>query len=108
MHKRMGDKRFLAFLIKLKQDYQTRLISISQLNTTQDTTTQQNLHDLISTAGHAGFYKLAQLACELNSALKNQHQHLIPELHTTTQEALHMAIAGLNEQIQALQQHIEY
>ena len=70
MHKRMGDKRFLAFLIKLKQDYQTRLISISQLNTAQDTTTQQNLHDLISTAGHAGFYKLAQLACELNSALK--------------------------------------
>lgn len=104
MHKRMGDKRFLAFLIKLNQDYRTRLASISQWDPTHETAeVQQNLHDLISTAGHAGFHQLSQLAAELNNALKNQHKALIIELQASIQQMLSMTIAYLDEQTQALQ-----
>lgn len=104
MHNNMGDKRFLVFLIKLNQDYQTRLVSISQLDTAKDTAEiQQNLHDLISTAGHAGFHQLSQLASELNNALKSQHKPLIIELQANIQQTLHMTIAYLDQQIQALQ-----
>ena len=104
MRKSMGDQRFLAFLIKLNQDYQTRLTSIDQLGITQDTAAvQQNLHDLISTAGHAGFQQLSQLAGELNNALNSQYEPAIIELQSHIQEMLHMIIIDLNKQIQRLQ-----
>lgn len=104
MHDSMGDARFTAFLIKLTQDYQARLASISQLGITADTAdVQQNLHDLISTAGHAGFTPLAQLAMDLNAALNSQHQQRIGELQASILDALHTTIAYLQEQTKTLQ-----
>lgn len=100
----MGDARFRAFLIKLSHDYQTRLDSIAQLNNpaANRADIQQNLHDLISTAGHAGFQHLAQLARDLNDALTHQQQQPAQQLHVTILEVLGATIAQLQQQINAL------
>lgn len=104
MHSSMGDTRFIIFLDKLILDYQARLESIVQLDAANNTaSTQQNLHDLISTAGHAGFHQISRLALELNNALHNQQKQRITELQATIQGSLRTAIVYLEEQIRILQ-----
>ena len=101
----MGDQRFSEFLGKLKQDYQARLDSIRQLHNTNNTKqVQQDLHDLISTAGHAGFQHLSQLALELNNALHHQHMQSAQQLQIKIEDCLLSTMAYLQEQIRALQE----
>jgi hypothetical protein len=70
---------------------------------TQTPSVQQNLHDLISTAGHAGFHHLSKLALELNNALHNQETQRIADLKIRTEERLHSTIAYLQNKVSALQ-----
>lgn len=105
LHNSMGDQRFSEFLGKLKQDYQARLDSIRQLHNTNNTKqVQQDLHDLISTAGHAGFQHLSQLALELNNALHHQHMQSAQQLQVKIEDCLLSTMAYLQEQIRALQE----
>lgn len=109
MHNNMDDTRFIAFLDKLIKDYQTRLASIAKLDITTDTlSVQQNLHDLVSTAGHAGFHLLSRLALELNDALHNRQEQSITELQVAIQDTLHTTIYYLQEQIDTLKVKPEY
>ncbi len=104
LHNSMGDERFINLLNKLIEDYQARLASLLQWTTsTQTPSLQQNLHDLISTAGHAGFHHLSKLALELNNALHNQETQRIADLKIRTEERLHSTIAYLQNKVSALQ-----
>lgn len=103
MHTSMGDTRFMAFLTKLRIDYQARLDSIMQYDYSQNSAaTRQNLHDLISTAGLAGFQQLSELAAELNQALATQDTQLIRSLQAAITVSLRNTIASLHQQEQSL------
>lgn len=103
LHKSMGDTRFIDLLNKLITDYQTRLSSITQLDTTVNTSSiKQHLHDLISTAGHAGFHQLSRLALDLNNALHNNEVERIIELQSVIEETLHSTITYLQEEVSRL------
>lgn len=96
LHNSMGDTRFLELLHKLRDDYQSRLNLLTQWDcTTQSPTIEHTIHDLISTAGHAGFHRLSKLALELNNALHNHEPHTALQLKATIQEALHTTIRYL-------------
>ncbi|MDY0208134.1 MAG: ATP-binding protein [Pseudomonas sp.] len=79
LHASMGYVRFVSLLHRLIADYQTRYTSILTLEL-HSAEVRQHLHDLISTAGQAGFYQLSRLAAQLNEALDTQDQALIAQL----------------------------
>ena len=99
----MGDTRFLSFINTLIEDYQTHLASISQQNILENTLSiQDSLHNLISTAGYAGFNQLSSLAQQLNQALANKDMQRITNLQNNIESTLHTAISYLREQINSL------
>lgn len=107
LHGNMGDERFIILLNKLIEDYQARLSNLEQWKSSSLTPAlQQNLHDLISTAGHAGFHHLSKLALELNNALHNQEIPRIAELKNLTKETLQATIAYLQDEVRTLQSKI--
>lgn len=104
LHSSMGDERFINLLNKLIEDYQVRLLSLQQWKTSTLTPTiQQNLHDLISTAGHAGFQYLSKLTLELNNALHKHETQRITDLKIRTEKTLHSTIAYLQNEVSTLQ-----
>ena len=89
LHSSMGDARFLELLSKLVDDYQTRLTSIKNWDTLTSTPSiQQNIHDLISTAGHAGFHQLSKHALQPNNALHNNETQQVAVLKASIQKSL--------------------
>lgn len=103
LHISMGDTRFVSFINTLVKDYQACLVSISQQNILGNTlSAQDSLHDLISTAGYAGFNQLSSLAQQLNQALSSKDMQRITNLQTNIENTLRTAIAYLQEQINNL------
>lgn len=103
LHKNMGDTRFVNLLNTLIKDYQSHLLSISQPSILENAlSVKQHLHDLISTAGYAGFHQLSNLALELNKALDTKEIQCITGLKIITESILRTAIAYLQEQISTL------
>lgn len=97
LHSSMGNTRFLELLHKLREDYQSRLTLLVQWDgAIPSPSIQQTIHDLISTAGHAGFHRLSKLALELNNALHNNDIPDVIELKATIQETLHSTIDYLH------------
>lgn len=103
LHNSMDDTRFLNLLNTLIEDYQTHLFSISQPSILENVLrVQQNLHDLISTAGYAGFHQLSKLALELNQALDTKEMQRITDLQIIIEDTLRTAISYLQEQTSIL------
>ncbi|NLD00609.1 MAG: response regulator [Gammaproteobacteria bacterium] len=99
LHASMGHVRFVSLLHKLIADYQTRYASIVMLEH-NSAEARQHLHDLISTAGQAGFYQLSKLAAQLNDALDTQDQALIAQLQQ-------QITSDLQDTMEYLQRYIE-
>jgi hypothetical protein len=88
----------------LIEDYEKRLACINSMDNTLDNSViQQNLHDLISTAGHAGFNQLSKLALDMNNALHTDDQQHISDLHQRIIAELHSALTYLQQQAKQLQ-----
>ena len=64
---------------------------------------QSHLHDLISTAGHAGFQQLSLQALELNNALQSNQTEHIQQLRQSVTTSLVNALTYLNQEIEQLQ-----
>ena len=104
LHSSMGDQRFAELLNKLMIDYQMRLDSVEHWNASQHTALiQQNLHDLISTAGHAGFHQLSKQALQLNNALYNNETQLIAELKQQIEHTLKFTLNYLADLLSTVQ-----
>ncbi|MDY0250610.1 MAG: ATP-binding protein [Pseudomonas sp.] len=100
----MPRERFLNLLLMLIEDYEKRLACINSMDNTLDNNViQQNLHDLISTAGHAGFNQLSKLALDMNNALHTDDQQHISDLHQRIIAELHSALTYLQQQAKQLQ-----
>lgn len=73
------NERFLKLLKMLIEDYKKHLSHIKKTNLPLDIISlQKSLHDLISTAGHAGFLQLSKQALEFNNALYTYNDLLHP------------------------------
>ncbi len=100
----MPSERFLNLLKMLIEDYEQRLACIMQMDNTPDNdVVQQNLHDLISTAGHAGFIQLSKLALDMNNALQTDDQQQVSVLRLRIIAELHDALSYLQQQAKQLQ-----
>ncbi len=100
----MPSERFLQLLMMLIEDYEKRLACITEMHSYTDTSVvHQHLHDLISTAGHAGFNQLSKLALELNNALHSHDQQRTKQLRQSIIIELQNALIYLQHQINELQ-----
>ena len=70
---------------------------------TDTSVVNHHLHDLISTAGHAGFNQLSKLALELNNALHSHDQQRTKQLRQSIIIELQNALIYLQHQINELQ-----
>lgn len=95
----MSSERFLKLLLMLIEDYEKRLDCINKMDSIADTKIiKQHLHDLISTAGHAGFNQLSKLALELNNALHGDDQSRTSQLRRSITTELQNALLYLQQQ----------
>ena len=100
----MPSARYIKLLHTLIADYETRLACINAMDGATDIShIQSNLHDLISTAGHAGFQQLSQQALELNNALQTNQAQKIKQLRENITASLTHALAYLSQQVEQLQ-----
>ncbi len=100
----MPSARYIKLLHTLIADYETRLACINAMDGATDIShIQSNLHDLISTAGHAGFQQLSQQALELNNALQTNQAQQIKQLRENITASLTHALAYLSQQVEQLQ-----
>ena len=100
----MPSERFLNLLQKLIEDYKQRLACIMQMDSTPNNdVVQKNLHDLISTAGHAGFIQLSKLALDMNNALQTDDRQQVSVLRLRIIAELHDALSDLQQQAKQLQ-----
>lgn len=96
--------RYIKLLHSLIADYQSRLTCINAMDGATDIRhVQSHLHDLISTAGHAGFQQLSLQALELNNALQSNQTEHIQQLRQSVTTSLVNALTYLNQQIEQLQ-----
>lgn len=100
----MSPQRFLNLLLMIIEDYEKRLASIIAMDNNLDSAViQQNLHDLISTAGHAGFNQLSKLALDMQNALRTDNQQHLSDLRQRIIAELHSALNDLHKQAKPLQ-----
>ena len=100
----MPAERFLTLLLMLIEDYEKRLACIVATDSTLERgVIQQNLHDLISTAGHAGFNQLSKLAQDMHNALLTDDNQHISDLRQRIIAELHNTLSDLHRQVKPLQ-----
>ena len=99
---RMNSGRFIAMLSMLLADCETRARHFHAHSTGMTTTElDQDVHDLISTAGHAGLRKLEHAARALQSArLQSADDRTIRQLCLAIHQTAQESIAALNSHFQ--------